>query len=171
MELFEVGKIVNTHGIKGEIRVMSSTDFSNERFAKGSRLYIVKDQSELVVVTVTSHRTHKNFDLLTLEGYQTIEAVSDFIGSVLKVNEEDRDDLEEDAFYYEEIIGLDVYNLEDEKIGKVKEILSTGANDVWVVQRHKKKDLLLPYIDEVVRAVDIEENKVTVYVMEGLDDE
>ena len=171
MELFEVGKIVNTHGIKGEIRVMSSTDFSNERFAKGSRLYIVKDQSEPVVVTVTSHRTHKNFDLLTLEGYQTIEAVSDFIGSVLKVNEEDRDDLEEDAFYYEEIIGLDVYNLEDEKIGKVKEILSTGANDVWVVQRHKKKDLLLPYIDEVIRAVDIEENKVTVYVMEGLDDE
>ena len=171
MELFEVGKIVNTHGIKGEIRVMSSTDFSNERFAKGSRLYIVKDHSEPVVVTVTSHRTHKNFDLLTLEGYQTIEAVSDFIGSVLKVNEEDRDDLEEDAFYYEEIIGLDVYDLEDEKIGKVKEILSTGANDVWVVQRHKKKDLLLPYIDEVIRAVDIEENKVTVYVMEGLDDE
>ncbi|MHC5791790.1 ribosome maturation factor RimM, partial [Streptococcus pyogenes] len=84
--------------------------------------------------------------------------------------EENLTDLEDDEFYYHEIIGLDVYE-NDVLIGQIKEILQPGANDVWVVARRGKRDLLLPYIPPVILNVDIANNRVDVEIMEGLDDE
>ena len=78
--------------------------------------------------------------------------------------------MEEDEFYYHEIIGLDVYE-GDQLIGQIKEILQPGANDVWVVARKGKRDLLLPYIPPVILKVDIPNGRVEVDIMEGLDDE
>src|SRR5699024_9803104 len=170
MNLFDVGKIVNTHGLKGEIRVLSITDFPDERYVKGNTLYIVKEDQEPIRVTVQSHRRHKNFDLLTLEEYETIESVEPLIGGILKVSEEDMEELPDEEFYYHQIIGLTVVDEEQEKIGTVKEILSPGANDVWVVQRENKKDLLLPYIDDVILNVDLDKGMVTVHLLEGLDE-
>ena len=78
-------------------------------------------------------------------------------------------DLDEGEFYYHEIIGLDVYE-NDQLIGQVSEILQPGANDVWVVKRKGKRDLLLPYIPPVVLNVDLQAKRVDVEIMEGLDD-
>lgn len=87
-----------------------------------------------------------------------------------KVTEDHLADLEDGEFYYHEIIGLDVYE-NDILIGQVKEILQPGANDVWVVKRKGKKDLLLPYIPSVILKVDVPNGRIDVTVLEGLDDE
>jgi 16S rRNA processing protein RimM len=168
--LLNVGKVVNTQGIRGEVRVIASTDFPEERFATGSKLFLEHpDFSEMIELKVAGHRQHKNFDLLKFEGYPNINDVEKFKGGVLKVSNEMLSELEENEFYYHEVIGCDVVNTSGEQLGKIKEILSTGANDVWIVQRQGQKDLLLPYIEDVIKEVNIEEKVVTVELMEGLE--
>lgn len=163
-----VGKIVNTQGLKGEVRVISVTDFVNERYKKGALLTIFQDGKETVEVTVKSHRKHKNFDLLTFENHLRIEDVEIYKGSELKVSKEHIQELEGEDYYYHQIIGLSVVTDEGEELGEIKEILSPGANDVWVVKGKAKKDILLPYIDDVVKEVNLEEGRVVVSIMEGL---
>ncbi|TCD46309.1 ribosome maturation factor RimM [Streptococcus sp. X16XC17] len=171
MNYFNVGKIVNTQGLHGELRVMSVTDFTEERFKKGSKLSIFDAKDQFVMeVEVATHRKQKNFDIVKFKGLYHINDVEKYKGMSLKVAEEDLSDLDEDEFYYHEIIGLDVYE-GDVLIGQIKEILQPGANDVWVVKRKGKKDLLLPYIPPVVLNVDVTGNRVDVELLEGLDDE
>ncbi|MFX3624632.1 MAG: ribosome maturation factor RimM [Ectobacillus sp.] len=166
---FNVGKIVNTHGIKGEVRVISRTDFPEERYKAGNLLYIWKEGGKAPIeVKVTSHRTHKSFDLLTFEGYDNVNQVEQFKGSILKVPQEQLGKLAEGEYYYHEIIGCTVASEEGEEIGKISEILSPGANDVWVVKRPNGKEALIPYIEQVVLKVDVEKKLVTIHVMEGL---
>ncbi|MDX8046915.1 ribosome maturation factor RimM [Gracilibacillus sp. S3-1-1] len=167
MDYLKVGKIVNTHGIKGEIKVVRITDFE-ERFEVGATLWIKeKHKPELKQVTIDGHRVHKNFDLLHLEGYDNINDVEHFKESFLVVKIEDTVDLDDNEFYYHEIIGCQVETMEGELIGKVTEILSPGANDVWVVKQ-KGKEILIPYIEDVVKVVDMEEQRIKIEPMEGL---
>lgn len=168
-----VGKIVNTHGIQGEVRVISRTDFKEERYQKGNELALYNpDKDHRMFVTVVSWRQHKQFDLLTFEGYSNVNDVEPLRDYLLQVDANAiDDDLDEDEFYYHEIIGLDVEDVNQGHIGKVKEILSPGANDVWVVQRLKGKDVLIPYIEKVVLKVDVSNKQITVEIPEGLMDE
>lgn len=166
---FNVGKIVNTHGIRGEVRVISQTDFAEERYEPGNTLYIFKEGSnEPIKVVVDSHRVHKNFDLLTFEGKHSIQEVEQFKGSLLKIDEDQLSELNEGEYYFHEIIGCQMYTDQGEEIGTIREILATGANDVWIVKRKVGKDLLVPYIEDIVKEIDIEEKKVIITPMEGL---
>lgn len=165
---FDVGKIVNTQGLKGEVRVISVTDFEEERYRAGSVLTLFQDGKDPIDLVVKSHRKHKNFDLLTFEGLNRIEDVEIFKGGMLKVSEDLLTELSDNEFYFHEIIGLDVATEEQEVLGTIKEILPLGSNDVWVVKRKGKKDLLIPYIADVVKTVDLEAGKVTVTLLEGM---
>ncbi|MGJ9381387.1 ribosome maturation factor RimM [Salipaludibacillus sp. CF4.18] len=169
-EWLNVGKIVNTHGIQGEVRVISRTDFPEERYAKGNKLVIFDKNNKTTIVKVQSWRQHKQFDLLTFEGYGNVNDVVKFKDTLLKIDASDLDDkLSEDEFYYRDIVGLQVVTDDGEDIGKVVEILSPGANDVWVVRPNNKgKDILIPYIDQVVKKVDLETEVITITPMEGL---
>ena len=171
MNYFNVGKIVNTQGLQGEMRVLSVTDFAEERFKKGAVLALFDDKDQFVMeVEIASHRKGKNFDIIKFKGLYHINDIEKYKGFSLKIAEENLTDLDEGEFYYYEIIGLDVYE-NDQFIGQIKEILQPGANDVCVVKRKGKKDLLLPYIPPVVLNIDIENNRVDVELLEGLDDE
>ncbi len=170
-EYLNVGKIVNTQGIKGEVRVISTTDFPEERYKKGTVLTLLQDGKAPIELTVKSHRKHKNFDLLSFEGHPSINDVEKYRDGILKVSKDDSVDLAENEFYYHEIIGLRVVEEDGTELGKVKEILSPGANDVWVVQRPKKADILLPYIASVVKEVDLEAGVIRVEIPEGLIDD
>ncbi len=118
-EYLNVGKIVNTQGIKGEVRVISTTDFPEERYKKGTVLTLFQDGKAPVELTVKSHRKHKNFDLLSFEGHPSINDVEKYRDGILKVSKDNSVDLAENEFYYHEIIGLHV--LEDgTELGKVK---------------------------------------------------
>lgn len=169
MKWFNVGKIVNTHGIKGEVRVISRTDFVEERYKKGSKLYIfMENAQEPIEVIVANHRQHKNFDLLTFEGYQNVNDVEKFKGSLIKIDETQLTELDEGEYYFHEIIGCTVKTDDGEEIGKITEILTPGANDVWVVKGKNGKEILIPYIDEVILTIDVDEKIITIHPMEGL---
>lgn len=170
-EWFTVGKIVNTHGIDGEVRVISETDFPEERFSENEKLYVGFDlNTQPEIVFVESHRKHKQFDLVRFKHFNNINDVKRFKGTNIYIRKDQLHELDEGAFYYHEIMGCDVYTEEGAHLGKIKEVLSPGANDVWVVKT-KGKDLLLPYIEPVVKKVDINNKKVIVHLLDGLMDD
>ena len=123
---------------------------------------------EYVDVTVATHRVHKGADLLKFKHLNSINDVEKYKGCALLVSADDLEELDENEFYYFEIIGCQVVTTDGETIGEISEILETGANDVWVVKRPGQKDALIPYIEDVVKAVDIETKQVTIQVLEGL---
>lgn len=168
---YTVGKIVNTHGIRGDVKVLPQTDFADQRFASGSKLLMVNEESgESREVKIVSSREQKNVYLIKLDGFNNINDVEKFKGWLLKISETEQGELEEGQYYYHQIIGCAVVTEDGEELGTISEILSPGANDVWVVDRPKSKgkQLLLPVIDEVVLDVNITDKRVTVRLMEGL---
>ncbi|GAB0167191.1 ribosome maturation factor RimM [Lysinibacillus sp. CTST325] len=170
MEWFNVGRIVNTHGIRGEVRVLSTTDFEEERFAVGIKLAAFKkDDKKPTWVTIESMRRHKNFVLLTFEGMNNINLVEPFKEGMLKITKDQMTDdlLEENEYFFHEIIGCTIVSEEGETIGAVTDILQTGANDVWVV-KGTKKEHYIPYIEDIVKEIDVAEKKIVIHVMEGL---
>lgn len=171
IDYLNVGKIVNTQGLKGEVRVVSQTDFPGLRYKKGELLTLFQEGKESIQLIIKSHRKHKNFDILSFEGHLSINDVEKYREGILKIAQEQLTDLEENEYYYHEIIGLTVIDILGKEIGKIREILSPGANDVWVVQRTKKKDVLLPYIESVVKKIDQEKGLVLVDIPEGLIDD
>ncbi|WP_295728197.1 ribosome maturation factor RimM [uncultured Limosilactobacillus sp.] len=165
---YHVGKIVNTHGIRGEVKVVPITDFVDERFGVGSRLVIEKNDQYLPV-TVASARHHKGTELVKFENLDNIDEAEKFRNCFISVSEEQQAQLEDGQYYYHQIIGLDVVTVDGRHLGKIKEIMSPGANDVWVVQRTNQRDLLLPVIKDVIKKVDLDQQMVTVKLLEGLE--
>ena len=167
MEFLTVGKIVNTHALKGELKVVSSSDFTEERFARGNTLYIAYENQELEV-EIATHRVHKGANLITFKNMNSINDVEKYKGCELLVSMEDLTDLEENEFYYFEIIGCRVQTTEGDVVGEVTEIMQTGANDVWTIKRDGKKDALIPYIEQVVKSINVEEKLIVIEPLEGL---
>ena len=166
-----IGNIVNTHGLRGELRILSDSDFKSERFVVGKKLTIL-DQTETVLeeVEIAMYRTHKNFDLLTFKGYGNINQVEKFKGKILAMNRAELTDIAgEDTFYAHDIQQCDVI-FEDVVIGKVYKIVATGAYDLWYIRRPGKKDLLLPFRDAFVKDINIAERKIYVELLDGMDD-
>jgi 16S rRNA processing protein RimM len=169
--MYNVGKIVNTQGIKGELKVLLHTDFPETRFQKGNKL-IMQDPARKTEMTVEveSGRLQKNVYIVKFVGFNDINQVEKFKGWMIKVSASDLLELEDDQYYYHEIIGCNVVTEEGETLGTITDILTPGANDVWVVTRPVGKPILLPVIDDVILKVDIAAKQIQVYIMEGLID-
>ncbi len=173
-QYYLVGKIVNTQALRGEVRVMATTDFPEERFKIGATLAIFNGNKLVETVEVDGHRLHKNFNLLHFKGKDNINDVEKFKGFDLKVagTEREADELDENEFYYDDIIGLEVYTTDEIYLGKVREITSLPSNDVWAIQRpNKGKDILIPYIEDIVLEIDLDDNRVVIDPMDGLIDD
>ncbi|MGH2109070.1 ribosome maturation factor RimM [Aerococcus urinaeequi] len=173
-QYYLVGKIVNTQALRGEVRVMATTDFPEERFKIGATLSIFNGDKLVEMVEVDGHRLHKNFNLLHFKGKDNINDVEKFKGFDLKVagTEREADELDENEFYYDDIIGLEVYTTDEIYLGKVREITSLPSNDVWAIQRpNKGKDILIPYIEDIVLEIDLDDNRVVIDPMDGLIDD
>ncbi len=173
-QYYLVGKIVNTQALRGEVRVMATTDFPEERFKIGAILAIFNGNKLVETVEVDGHRLHKNFNLLHFKGKDNINNVEKFKGFDLKVagTEREADELDENEFYYDDIIGLKVYTTDEIYLGKVREITSLPSNDVWAIQRpNKGKDILIPYIEDIVLEIDLDDNRVVIDPMDGLIDD
>lgn len=171
MEWFNVGRIVNTHGIRGELRILSTTDFEEERFAVGMKLAAFKkEDTKPTWITIGSSRRHKNFILVTFEGMENINLVEPFKEGMLKVTIDQLadDELDENEFYHFEIVDCEVFTEEGDLIGVVKEILETGANDVWEIKAEGGKKHYIPYIEDIVKEIDVENKKIIIHVMDGL---
>ncbi|WP_124057707.1 ribosome maturation factor RimM [Vaginisenegalia massiliensis] len=173
MTYYRIGKIVNTFGIKGQVKVLVDTDFAEERFQPGQTLYIVQENQLVDQVTVDQAQVHKGAYLLSFVGYHNINLVEAYKGMWLAIDETQQHELEEDEFYQHQIIGLSVFDENNRLLGTIKDIIQLGSNDVWVVKaaKPKCKDILLPYISQVVKQVDLENGQVHVELMEGLVDD
>lgn len=169
-QYFTVGKIVNTHGIKGELKILPQTDFPEVRFAIGSQLFmsLTEGSGSLTPLKIETSRLHKNVYIIKFSGMEHINDVEKYKGALLKVSEEARIELPEDEYYYSDIIGCEVITDEGEELGKITEILSPGANDVWVITPPKGKDILIPVIDDVLLDVDAAAKKVKIHLLEGI---
>ena len=168
-EYLNLGEIVNTHGVRGEVRVQSITNQAEKRYQPGNKLLINLGSNNMKEVTVQSHRKHKSFDLLSFNEFDSINDVEEFKTKMLQIARDDLPELSEGMFYESDLLNLDVLTDEKEKIGTLKEVLFLPANDVWVVSRPGKKDLLLPVIESVIINVDLEAGEIIVNVLEGLD--
>lgn len=166
-EYIYVGKIVGTHALKGEVKVISETDFKDERYAKGSRLFLRLNE-EMVPVTVKSHREHKQFDLLSFEEYPTIDHVEPLVKSELYVHTSDLSLLDEDEYYYFELMGCTVVTEEDQEVGIVKKVVNHGASDLLIVSTDDGKEHMIPFVNEFIREVDLETRTIRIHVIEGL---
>ncbi len=150
MEYIKVGVIANTHGLKGDLRIKSDSDFN--RFAKGSVVYI-NYKGEYLKMISKSHRVNKGLDLVVFEGYEDINKVECFKGSEVYINKDDRHELDEDEFYYDELIGLDVY-YNDELIGKVTNIIDVPQGEILSIERKDDKDVLIPFENKFIEEMD-----------------
>lgn len=163
----KVGKIVNTHGLKGELKVITTSDFLEERFVEGVKLLITRGNQVLREVIVEKSRFHKNFCLVKFKDIDDINEAEIYKNTQLKIDSEYLSELDDDEFYYYEIIDCKVYDENNIYLGTIIEILQTGANDVWVI-KNNDKEYLIPYIDDVVKKIDIKNKIVEIEVMEGL---
>lgn len=139
------------------------------RFTKGSMLYLEDAANHRYLpLEVASARLHKNVYLVKFKQYDHIQDVERFKGSLLKIKADQLIDLEEHEYYYHDIIGCEVLSESGEYLGEIKEILHPGANDVWVCKRPKGKDLLIPYIEDVVLQVDVQARTIRIRLLEGM---
>ena len=168
MELLEVGKIVNTHGLKGEVKVVPWTD-SPDVF-EDLEYVIIKSRRGDMTLNITGIKYQKNNVILRFRELGRIEDAEPLKNSVLLAPRDMLGELPEGVYYIADLIGLPVYDESDVLLGKISDVFSTGANDVYAVSREGKKDLLLPVIESVILNVDLSAKKVTARVMEGLDD-
>ena len=166
MDFFEIGKIVNTVGIKGEIRVFPTTDDA-KRFNMLKEITVVSPKGEQRVLHVQKVRHHRNLVMLLLEGITNMDDAAKLKGSTIIVAREDALPLSDGEYYVPDLIGLDVQD-ENGKIGVLTDVLVTGANDVYVVKKPDGKEVLLPAIEQCILNVDIENKTMTVHLMEGL---
>lgn len=164
--MFIVGEIINTQGLRGEVKVRRITDFE-ERFQIGKTVYFYENDIASPLI-IDGFRTRKNIDYLHFEAYTTIDDVEHLKSAYLYIQEEQLTPLEENAYYYYEIIGCQVYTSDGTVIGTITSILSPGANDVWVTEDKQGNEYLIPYIEDVVKEVDARNKQVIIERMEGL---
>lgn len=168
-KLYMVGKIVNTHGVRGEVKILPQTDFPEIRFAVGSVLQVLHPQhKERLSFEIETSRVHKQMYIVKFKGINNINEIEKYKGADLKVTEDELLELPEDEYYFHEIIGCEVFTDEGEQLGTVTEVLTPGANDVWVVSRPGGKPVLIPVIDDVLLGVDVPNKTIRIHLMEGL---
>lgn len=165
-EYFEVGQIVNTFGIKGQLKVKPFTD-DMERFEELKTVYICK-KNEMKKVEIEDVKYNKQCVLLKVKGIEDLTEAEKYKGLFLKIDRKDAKKLPKDTYFIADILGLEVYTEEGELLGKVDDIFPTGANDVYVVKDELGKQILLPSIPEVLKEIDLEKGKVIVHLIEGL---
>ncbi len=163
---FVIGDIVNTQGIKGEMRVIPCVD-DVTRFELLDKVYIDKKGS-ITEYEVENIRYHKQFVLLKLKGINDMTAAERLKGSIVKITEDMAIPCEEDEYYLRDLFDMLVVTDEGEELGIITDVLFTGANDVYVVTPKKGNDILIPAIKQVVLNVDVENKKMTVKLLEGL---
>lgn len=166
MQYLEIGQIVNTFGIKGQVKVVPFTNDAN-RFEEVKKIYIVS-KSTKKEVEIEEVKYHKNMVLLKFKGFNKIEEVEDFKNCYIEIDRKDGKKLEEGEYYIVDLLGLDVLTDEGQNLGKLEDIYNTGSNDIYVVKNSLGKQVLLPCIKEVIKNIDLEKKQITVHLLDGL---
>ena len=168
-DLFRVGVIANTHGIKGEVKVFPTTD-APERFKK-LKSVILDAKREKITLEIQSARFFKNLVIVKFKGIDDINDIEKYKGCDLYVTRENATPLNEGEYYIADLIDMTVIDDEGKELGVLYDVMQTGANDVFVVKLNDTdKELLLPNIPDCVLDIDLESGIIKVHVLDGLMD-
>ena len=165
-EYLEIGQIVNTFGIKGQVKVVPFTDDITQ-FDTLKQINIEK-RKNLELFEIEKSNYHKNMIILKLKGIDTPEQAESLRNCYIKINRKDARKLPEGTYFIVDLIGLDVYTDEEKLLGTLEDIYNAGSSDIYVVRTSEGKQILLPAIKDVIKKVDIENKKVIVHIIEGL---
>ena len=165
-DLLQVGILSSTHGVRGEIKVCPTTD-DVKRFKKNKE-YILGTKNGNMDVRVESVKFFKQFVILKFEGIDTLDDILAYKGCSLYVNRAHAVKLQKDEYFIADLIGVEVFDEDDNYIGKLTDVLETGANDVYEITTEDDKVYLFPAIKECIKKVDMDNRKITAYVMPGL---
>ena len=159
MKYIIIGNIVNTHGIKGEVRILSKFRYKDIVFKKGFNFYVGKDKNKY---EIESYRTHKNFDMFVFKGIYDINLIEHLKGSLVYIKKEDLK-LKENEFLSVDLIGFDVI-INDKIIGMISDVLDTPANEVLILDNN----VMIPYVKDFIIKIDNNNKKVYVNDVKGL---
>ena len=165
-QLLQVGVISSTHGIRGEVKVFPTTD-DVKRFKKLKKV-ILDTGREHLPLEVESVKFFKQFAIVKFKGIDNINDIEKYKGKSLLVDRENAVILRKDEYFIADMIGLQVYTEDGEAFGVLKDVLETGANDVYIIDSSKHGEVLVPAIKQCILDVDIEGQKMTIHLMEGL---
>ena len=169
-ELIEIGKIVGAHGINGVVKVYSYAA-SVECFTTNGGLIAIDSRGQRIGYKGLWAKPHKNIVRLALESVNSRNAAESMTGQRLFMPRKSLPPLEDDTYYWTDLIGMAVYTIDNEHLGKVVEIIPTGANDVYVVKtpaNYPVKEILIPAIASVVLDIDVAEKRMRVELPDGL---
>ncbi len=169
MDFLEVGKIINTHGLKGEVKVTAWTDFP-EDFENIGHVFVKSSFSE-ERLDIKNVKYQKNNLIVKFAQINSIEEAEKYKNSVLTASRDALGELPEGVYYIADLLGCTVFDVRDEVIGELSDVFSTGSNDVYDIKRDGKKNLLVPIIEGVLKSVDIENKKIVIEIPAGLEDE
>ncbi len=166
-ELIPIGKIVKCQGNKGQVRLfpfiedLALNNYTGEISTSDSSGTVLKRK-------IASIRPNKRFWIIHFEGVNSIDEAQPLVGQKVAVNKNFFRKLPAGNYYWFEILGLDVYDEKDTFLGKIENFFSTGSNDIYVVKNKKEKEVFIPAIKEIVKQIDLKENKMIIHLVNGL---
>lgn len=165
-DMLQVGVITQTHGVRGEVKVFPTTDDVN-RFKKLKQV-ILDTGKETMPLEIQSVKFFKQFVILKFKGIDNINDIEKYKRCSLYVTREHAVALEEDEYFIADMIGMEVCTEDGNIFGTLKDVIETGANDVYVIENAENGEVLVPAIKECIRSVDIEKGQMMIHLMDGL---
>ena len=165
-QYFRVGVFANTHGIRGEIKVYPTTD-DVSRF-RDLKEVILDTKKEPIPLEVEGVKFFKNMVILKFKGIDNINDIEKYKGCSLWIPREEGQELGEDEYYIADLLGMNVVLEDGTEFGTLKDVMETGANDVYIINSKEHGEVLLPAIKECILNVDLESNTMTIHLMKGL---
>lgn len=168
MEYLALGTIIDSHGLDGTLKVMSSTNYAEERYQEGNHVFLYNPVTEeREEFTVIDYRPNGRTDLVTLEEIKSPEQAKLYKGFEIQIVK-DRNDLEEGYYFYSDLRGCTIVDKDNKEYGIVKEVEEFPAQITLRVKRNNGKDFFVPFIKEFILNVDIDNKKITVEIVEGM---
>ena len=165
-EYFEIGQIVNTFGIKGFVKVNPFTD-DLERFEELKSVFVVKNK-ELIEMQIEEVKFHKHLVLVKFKGIEDINMAEKYKGCYIKIKRENARKLPEGTYFIADLIGIKVYDEDGNLLGKVDDIYNNKSTDIYVIKDDLGKQILLPSTKEVIKQIDVDNDRIVVHLIEGL---
>jgi 16S rRNA processing protein RimM len=166
MDLFAIGEIVKTRGLRGCLKILCYVETRNT-FAELKFVYIEQTSGQKNRFSLRKIDSSGNILFVELEGIPDVESAQALLGCKVFLPEDMLEQLPDGEYYWRDIIGLDVYTEDDKYIGKIESVFPTGSNDVYVC-KGEEREILLPAIAEVIRQIDVKRRVMTVRLLEGL---
>lgn len=162
----QVGVITSTHGIRGEVKVFPTTNDA-DRFRQLNKVYLDtgREQRQLEIENV---KFFKQFAILKFKGIDNINDIEKYRGRSLLIDREDAIELEENEYYIADMLGMEVYTEDGKLFGSLRDVMETGANDVYIIESKEHGEVLIPAIKDCILEVDTKENRMKIHLMEGL---